>query len=291
MRMGKRSSTPGLPPLVVVGALKSGGSGKTSVTAALAGLCQRHGKRVGIMCYWLQGYEKGCILKQAGNDWRASSDEATLLGSVTGEDVFVTRNRPQAWEQLALDGRYDIIFSDDGFQDLRLDSAIHLVLVGENDRPGFVDLIPCGAFRQTQAVLDKATLVLKGPLLLKENAKPVRRDCFYRRLSFPEGFSFADEYTVLCALGENRLFIKDLENCGVRVKAVFTKKDHQCFTIRDIERAQSLHPAYGLITTEKDFVKMPELPPNKLFSVVKQEIIFPEPLKLKIFRAIGLPVG
>ena len=161
-------------PLVVVGALRSGGSGKTSVVLALARELSGRGLRPAILAYRLgpgdaRSNRTGDPLEiREDGDWRETSEEAVLLRRESGLRVFVTRNRASAWRRLhedrfQADGAFDILLSDDGFQDPRLHGSLRLLLSAPGERPGLFDLLPGGPFRETRRAAARAHLRLEGP--------------------------------------------------------------------------------------------------------------------------------
>ncbi len=148
------------------------------------------------------------------------------------------------------------------------------------------DLLPCGPFRQTSASLKNADLVLSGPICDTETPSARNSFCFFRTLQFPESFNFNRKWLVLCALGDNQKFAENLQSQGVIVKRVITKADHKKFPEHFINRLSDHFPDYGILLSEKDYVKLnPQLITADL-KVVGQEIHIPEAVLEKIIREL-----
>jgi len=148
-------------PLIVVGNLCVGGSGKTPLVIALAEALQARGIKPGIIA---RGYKA-----RAGDDWprqaRADADaaevgdEAVLLARRSGAPVFVGPDRRAAAQALLARHACDIIISDDGFSHLKLRRDLDIVVVGER-RFGNGWRLPAGPLRESPAALARADIVV-----------------------------------------------------------------------------------------------------------------------------------
>jgi tetraacyldisaccharide 4'-kinase len=276
-------------PLVVVGALRSGGSGKTSVTLALARSLADRGLRPALLAYrlgpGLNARDPRLIEISPGDGWRESSEEALLLKRGSGESggpgmrVFATRNRARAWrllqeERFQADGGFDILISDDGFQDPRLDGAYRILLTAPGERPGLFDLLPGGPFRETRSAMARAHLRIEGPgsgtgtdaadypgyatghAAGVTSALPI--PSFSRTLIPPPDLDRRRPWIAFCALGDNRPFLSDLERAGIRPAAVVTGRNHAAPPLKKLQSALALRPEAGILCTRKDFLKLDE---------------------------------
>ncbi len=275
-------------PLVVVGALRAGGSGKTSVTIELARALSVSGCRPALLAYGL-GSTTGsdCVREvRAGDDWRQSSEEALLLRGETGCRVFVTRDRAAAWRRLEdrdiqADGPFDILISDDGFQDPRLNGALRLLLIAPGERPGLFDLLPAGPFRETWSARLGADILLRGPFPARVTCKIPGEDrdpdrdpdwespaqetnlhsgppvhSFGRRLLAPPGLDRDRPWIAYCALGDNRPFLRGLEEAGIRPVAVVEGRNHAAPSLPRLRECAGRHPGAGVLCTRKDYLKL-----------------------------------
>ncbi len=296
--------------MVVVGALRAGGSGKTSVVAELARLGLLKGWRVAILAYRLGDGRSGRnghhneddVLTEVhpDSDWKSFSDEALLL-RLTGARVFVTRNRRQAWKrlhdpQMAGGEPFDLILSDDGLQDPRLQGAFRILLTESGENPGMADLLPAGPYRQPWKTPVPADMVLVGPSRLnvgpqyvgnevgnffpwepRSGGETIRKQApemiFRRTLVFPAGMDRDREWIALCGLGNNGRFLDDLRREGIRLAAVLETRDHTAVPMRRLWTCASCFPGAGWLCTRKDFVKLdPALAGGLDMHVVDQTI-------------------
>ncbi|MBF0431241.1 MAG: tetraacyldisaccharide 4'-kinase [Fibrobacteria bacterium] len=284
-----KSTNPNRLPVIVVGSLKSGGSGKTSLTVELTNKLLESGIRVAVIAYWISGYNRDKLYQKAGSSWQKTSDEAMLLKKHTGANVYVTRKRNKTIHFLSKTGEYDCIVSDDGFQDQSMRDAFHMVLLEGTKqspfKPNLWDLLPLGRYRQTASALKYADIILSGPHLMtpSEEVSPAHNEVFpfQRTLEFPKDFDFSREWICFCALGNPENFVQNLVESGVRIKKVYTGRDHKKIPVKTLRLARVKYPGCGLLTTEKDCIKYSS-EESLDFTVIKQKIHIPETLFLQI---------
>ncbi len=268
-----------LVPLVVVGSLRAGGAGKTPVALELARYLAASGKRVGILAYRIAG-EKRATFEEVfpASDWRASSDEAVWLARESarfggrGGRVFVTRDRERAWDALSRTAEFDVLVSDDGWMDARLQGAFRIVLADRNERPGWGDLLPAGPYRRTAASLRDAEFVLyredAADAASHDMPEPEGNEGWlHREVILPQGFDREEPHWVVCGIGNPRAFLDSLKRIGVRIAGSSPGPDHG---LPDLQRAKRLADSCGsdrFLCTEKDFVKLEKHPdaPSGLF--------------------------
>ncbi|THF66120.1 tetraacyldisaccharide 4'-kinase [Pseudothauera nasutitermitis] len=119
-------------PVIVVGNIAVGGSGKTPVAHWLAGQLRAAGRRPGIVSRGYGGRVEGCALVPADGDPGLYGDEPVLLARLTGCPVAVGADRPAAARALlAAHPECDVIVCDDGLQHYRLARDVELAVVDE----------------------------------------------------------------------------------------------------------------------------------------------------------------
>jgi tetraacyldisaccharide 4'-kinase len=150
-------------PVVVVGNLTVGGTGKTPFVAWLAQRLAGRGLRVGIVS---RGYGRsydGPHLVEPDSSWRDVGDEPLLLRRSTGCLTVVGRDRVAAAQSLVAHG-VDVIIADDGLQHLRLARDCEIVIVDGSRGFGNGRLLPAGPLREGTARLrDADVTVVNGP--------------------------------------------------------------------------------------------------------------------------------
>jgi tetraacyldisaccharide 4'-kinase len=141
-----RSIHPG-QPVIVVGNLTVGGTGKTPLVQWLANELDTAGRRVGIVS---RGYGRaggGVRTVDADTTWREVGDEPLLLARRTHASVVVGRNRVAAARQLVALGA-DVIVADDGLQHLHLARDCEIVVIDAARMFGNGRLLPAGPLRE-----------------------------------------------------------------------------------------------------------------------------------------------
>jgi tetraacyldisaccharide 4'-kinase len=148
-------------PVVVVGNLTVGGSGKTPLTAWLAAALEARGLKVGIASRGHGGTARGPLEVTAASDPAAVGDEPVLLARRSGARVVVARDRLAAARQLA--PAVDLILADDGLQHYRLARDLEILVVDGRRRFGNGRLLPAGPLREpAERAADVGLVVVNG---------------------------------------------------------------------------------------------------------------------------------
>jgi tetraacyldisaccharide 4'-kinase len=146
-------------PVVVVGNLTVGGTGKTPLTVWLAQQLTGAGLRVGIVSRGYRRQGRGPRGVRAESDWRDVGDEPLILARRTGCPVLVAADRVAAARTLIARGA-QVILADDGLQHLRLGRDCEIVVVDGARGFGNGRLLPAGPLREPPARLASADLVV-----------------------------------------------------------------------------------------------------------------------------------
>jgi tetraacyldisaccharide 4'-kinase len=144
---GQRSSARLDRPVIVVGNLSVGGTGKTPVVAWLAWQLGALGKQVGIASRGYGSAGRGLQQVDPGADWQAFGDEPVLLQRRTGVPVVVDVDRVAAARRLIELGA-DVVLCDDGLQHLRLARDFEIVVIDGSRGLGNGRLLPAGPLRE-----------------------------------------------------------------------------------------------------------------------------------------------
>ncbi len=243
-------------PVIMVGNLTVGGSGKTPLVIWLAELLRREGYRPGVVSRGYGGGEAGERLVAAGDAPAAVGDEAVLLSERCGCPVAVGRDRPAAARLLLAQTDCNLIISDDGLQHYALQRDIEIIVVDGQRYFGNGYCLPAGPLREPQSRLMQANLqVVNGGEPLNEHMFIMQ--CLGQtlvNLQNGEHRPLADfrgqSCHALAAIGNPKRFFKQLEAAGLdcRVRAY---PDHYLYQAEDLRFAGDA----PLIMTEKDAVK------------------------------------
>ncbi len=148
-------------PVVVVGNLTVGGTGKTPLVLWLAGKLATRGLRVGIASRGYRGAGGPARLVTAADDAKSAGDEAVLLHRRLGQPVAIAARRAGAVR--LLEPICDLIIADDGLQHYALQRDLEIAVVDGVRGLGNGRLLPAGPLREARARLDEVdTVVVNG---------------------------------------------------------------------------------------------------------------------------------
>jgi tetraacyldisaccharide 4'-kinase len=273
-------------PVISIGNISVGGSGKTPFVIALAKLLMQHGMRVDVLS---RGYGRSSdVIEQVdpSGDVERFGDEPLLIAQSAGAPVYVGADRYEAGLLAEREGNGPRIhLLDDGFQHRRLARDLDIVLVHRGD---FSErLLPAGNLREPIASLRRASLVvlreedvdLEAQLRKSGIEAPIWR--IRRVMHVPPD---AGKVVAFGGIARPDEFFSSLRANEVEVAATQPFPDHYCYSDEDMSQLMELAKstkASSFLTTEKDFVRLsPELK-NCLNMVVplkvaKLEIVFLE---------------
>jgi len=151
-------------PVIVVGNLTVGGTGKTPLVAWLAEQLSASGLKVGIVS---RGYGRKARMPQVvhvESGWRDVGDEPFLLRQLTGCETVVAQDRFAGAQQLVALG-VDVVIADDGLQHLRLARDCEIVVVDGARGFGNGRLLPAGPLREPVSRVRQANVVVVNGVL------------------------------------------------------------------------------------------------------------------------------
>jgi tetraacyldisaccharide 4'-kinase len=243
---------PGLP-VICVGNLTAGGSGKTPVAIAIAEMLRTRGHKP---CFLTRGYggaTRGPALASRGHTAAQMGDEALLLARTA--PTIVARDRA-AGAKLAKEKGATVLVMDDGHQNFALRKSLSLVVVDAETGFGNGHQIPAGALRESVAQgltrADAVVLVGDGIPDLHGYTGPV----LHAHLK-ADGAGFAgQDVFAFAGIGRPEKFVTSLEDSGAHVTGRCFFDDHHPYTDDEIIQLKMLAGDALLVTTEKDFVRL-----------------------------------
>lgn len=251
-------------PVVVVGNIAVGGSGKTPVVLWLADVLRHAGLRPGIISRGYGGRVTGPALVPTAADPAEFGDEPVLLARLAGCPVAVGGDRPAAGRHLlAAHPDCDVLISDDGLQHYPLARAVEVVVVDDAVLGNRLPL-PAGPLREGLGRLASADLVIAHGPLGADAARAAGPVPVVAMELVGEGFvSLGDPgqrrqvvdfaggpVHGVAGIGRPERFFAQLEGLGLQViRHPFP--DHHPFTAADLAFA----PGEPKILTAKDGVK------------------------------------
>ena len=254
-RIGLRKQVRLPVPVVIVGNLTVGGTGKTPVVIWLADCLTRAGYRPGIVSRGYGGHRRGdAVAVTATSDPDEVGDEPIVIARRTACPVWVARNRARAAQILVEQGA-DIILADDGLQHYGLWRDFEIVVIDGARGLGNGRMLPAGPLREPAARLREVDLVLINGQgndaiaghrfrLVADGA--LNLDGRHRPLS---EFSGRQVWAV-AGIGNPAGFLQTLEAAGI-VSQVLPVPDHGRVSLAELQ-ASDRRP---VLMTEKDAVK------------------------------------
>lgn len=284
---GIKKSHPLNVPVISVGNLTMGGTGKTPVVAFIASRLLKKGFKPAIVSRGYGGAAGNKVNivsngKEVLMDAKAAGDEPCFLAhSLPGIQVFtgIVRILPCRYATETTD--CDIIILDDGFQHLAVKRDLDLVLFSAASLAGNSRVFPGGDLREPVSALKRCSAFVITGLTeeLHERATQFKELLLHR---FPEKPVFLTTYKAtlaqsltdktlhdlsalptplfaFCGIGQPQLFQKTLAVENLKISGFMPLRDHQTFTsslIKKINAKAKSSGASAIITTEKDLVKM-----------------------------------
>lgn len=159
-----RTAIAGSPPVVVVGNITVGGTGKSPFVIALVKLLQANGVRPAIIT---RGYGGNAphypFLVRETSSVEEAGDEAIMIGRSVTCPVLVDARRVRAVETLHRDNSCDVIISDDGLQHYAMARALEIVLIDGERLLGNGLCLPAGPLREPPSrLLEVDYVVVNG---------------------------------------------------------------------------------------------------------------------------------
>ncbi|MDQ7090202.1 MAG: tetraacyldisaccharide 4'-kinase [Methylococcales bacterium] len=276
-------------PVVIVGNITVGGTGKTPLVIWLAQQLQQAGYNPGVVTRGYGGksedypfiVDKKTTTEQAG-------DEAVLIADKTTAPVAVSPLRVEAVQRLLDEKKCDIILADDGLQHYALQRDIEIVVIDGKRRFGNNFFLPCGPLREPQERIREVDFViLNGGIPQDNELLMTLKASVAINLVTDEQKKLSEFSTQNChaiaAIGNPQRFFDVLLSTGLTTQN-HSFADHHAFKVRDI----TFKDNFPVLMTEKDAVKCrdfateqhwfipvePQLPDtffNHLLTLIKQK--------------------
>jgi tetraacyldisaccharide 4'-kinase len=147
-------------PVVIIGNISVGGTGKTPLLIALCELLKQQGVAVGVVSRGYGAENTGVHVLADDDDARVCGDEPLLIHQRTGCPVVIGRDRTAAAQRLLEIAAVDVILSDDGLQHYRLQRDIELAVVDAKRGFGNGFCLPAGPLREPVSRLHSVDLVV-----------------------------------------------------------------------------------------------------------------------------------
>lgn len=248
-------------PVVVVGNLTVGGTGKTPLVIWLAQRLRAAGYRPGIVSRGYGGQARHWPQQvRADSDPAAVGDEPVLIARRTGCPMAVGPKRVTAARALLAHHDCDILLSDDGLQHYRLRRNVEVAVIDATRRFGNGRCLPAGPLREPLSRLRSVDLlVANGAAGGREHAMRLEGEQLCGVADDRPGPSLRELHGqavhAVAGIGNPERFFERLRRSGLRVEP-HPMPDHHRFEPGDLDFGDAL----PVIMTEKDAVKCRRLP-------------------------------
>ena len=286
-------------PVIAIGNLTTGGTGKTPIVATVVKALQEQGLRPGIVS---RGYRA---------DATGENDEKLVLELLCPNVPHEQNpNRVVASEKLIASEGVDVIVLDDAFQHRRIVRDLNVILIDATNPFGYGYQLPRGLLREPVSSLSRADVVLitrsdnVSEAALQEIEATIRRhnshlaDHIYRVSFCPSGLIARGgnhersidlvrnrPVTVMTAIGNPEAFMMTCRQIEAEIVATQFFPDHHHYTQKDLDEVRGLAAKAGaplILTTLKDLVKVPDRYDD--FFAVDIETVFESADKQPKFR-------
>jgi tetraacyldisaccharide 4'-kinase len=257
-------------PIISIGNLTLGGTGKTPLTAYLVRYCLEHGRQPGIIS---RGYGKGS---------EGTNDEFQELAFLFPQTPHIqNRNRSAAAESFLLQKTADILILDDAFQHRQIARSLDIVILDATMPFGYDFIFPRGTLRESVAGLRRAGIVLlsRADMVSEAERERIRQRVLQtaphviwgeiaqvpaKLVNVAKATSALDTVAgktalAFCGIGNPAAFRRTLERCGVTVKELRIFPDHHRYTASDLDRLEqdiAVNEPDVILCTMKDIVKI-----------------------------------
>lgn len=301
--IGLKKSTKFKTPIINVGNLSVGGSGKSPMVMYLADFLSKN-YRTGVLSRGYGRVTKGYGITNYESNYKTVGDEAMQLFERFRNRfvIGVSEERVAGAKKIITDMDLDVLILDDAMQHRKIKAGFNILMTDYND-PYFKDyVLPAGDLRESRngAKRANAIVVSKCPSNLTEEKKqyyisrikPLKHQkVFFSKINYDETISHYDDlkclpdnnlayYDILLITGiaNPRPLVEHLSKFSQKVKHL-KFKDHHNFTEQDIKNIISEYKKLGeykmILTTEKDYVRL------KTFDYLK-DLIYYWPINVEI---------
>jgi len=267
-------------PVVSVGNMTAGGTGKTPFVEYCLRLWMKEGKRAAMVSRGYGRTTRGFVLvsdgKTVSGDARTAGDEPAMIArKFTGTVVAVDEDRVRGAREVVNRFHPDVVILDDGFQHRRLGRSLDIVVTGAGKRLESIRMLPAGLRREPLGSLRRADLVAGYSAAGSDTPETLRRytgapvitcctaPAAIRQLGsrdvIPAAAMNVKKLVGVCGIARPEAFRSTLADQGIHPVAWMIVRDHHMYSEKDIRKVKAMvtrHAADGCVTTEKDSVRL-----------------------------------
>ena len=248
-------------PIIIVGNIIVGGTGKTPLAICLANLLKKHHYSPGIIT---RGYgrkkNQQTLLVTYQSTPEEVGDEVLLIAKHTSCPIIVSRNRVEAASKLIQQHHCNVIISDDGLQHYKLPRYLEIVLSETNAITNNNFCLPAGPYREPLKRLDTVDLIVKNfntdlvSFQASKNYSLALEVTNIRKVNDPKQIKLLKYFNglklhAIAGIGNPKKFFDTLKTLGLDV-IEHHFPDHHWYQASDFKNLKG-----PIIMTEKDAIK------------------------------------
>nr|BET44873.1 MAG: tetraacyldisaccharide 4'-kinase [Candidatus Aschnera chinzeii] len=244
-------------PIVIVGNITVGGTGKTPVVIWLVQKLLSYGYNVGVVSYGYKSKSKKYpLIITEKLSIKESGDEAALIYKNTGVPIAIAPKRICAVKILLKYNKLDIIIADDGLQHYALERDYEIVVIDGINRFGNGLLLPAGPLRETQNRLKLVNIIINNSGVNKNNEIHMQLTgniAINMVTGKKKIINIFNNVVAIAGIGNPKSFFLNLKNNGVKIVNTYIFPDHHNYTLYQLNKL--INKNQILLMTEKDAVK------------------------------------
>lgn len=269
-------------PVICVGNITAGGTGKTPVSIALAKMLINDVYHPFFVTRGYGGKIKNIMVNNKKHSAKEVGDEPLLLSAVA--PVVVNPNRYEGAKSAINEGA-DLVVMDDGFQNPSLYKDLSFLVFDGNYGIGNGKIIPAGPLRETFADGTKRADAL---IIMGEDknglAAKTKLPTFFAHLEAAQTAVGKRDVVAFAGIGHPSKFYGSLKEQGLNIVKTYDFPDHHFYRTNELEKiideAQKLNA--DIYTTGKDFVKIPHSLQSQI-KVLEVAVVWEKPEELLSF--------
>ena len=257
-------------PIIVIGNLTVGGTGKTPLCIWLCKYLQNSGIKVGVVSGGYKASSKDPMIVNSESDPFVVGDEACLIYNETSANVASGGNRVRATELLEKTFKNDIIIHDDGLQHFALDRFLEILLIDNDKMLGNSLLLPSGPLRESKSKINNVDILVinnsenENVPSIKNSNDSVINSATSKEMTFR---SFKNKTIhLVTGIASVNTIIKNLKENNI-IFDMHDYPDHYRFTGEEL----NFNDNKPIFITSKDYVKLKKIR-NKNLWVINHKI-------------------
>lgn len=243
-------------PVVSIGNLSMGGSGKTPFTILLGTLLKGKGIKFDVLSRGYGRDSRGVLLVNPEGTAQTFGDEPILIARTLQVPVIVGESRYDAGIFAERKFGPQLHILDDGFQHRSLARDFDIVLFSPEDAKD--TFLPAGRLREPLSALKRADAVAVSDADASQLLPSLSASLWKVKRGIALDSTPA-RAIAFCGIARPERFFSQLRDAGVHIAAEARFRDHHRYSSREIETLRNLrdkHQADGFITTEKDLINL-----------------------------------